>query len=166
MGEIKKLGGAFAIEDEALRYDMAQANAGGKPCRELGDLISESMTGTMMMLNSLEFNETPGDTSRYISCFASAGYDHDLTNEMGCASPMDAAQAHVDLVLEGYSVYVWDRVTNLVHVSEANEHLYASVEKLRTPKPLAERIERLDENALRKLRTLIDARLSKNTAQS
>ncbi len=154
----KKLGGVFVIEDEDLRAEMAQVNAEGKPCDDIDAFADAVFEQDKQAIRS---------DLRYIVCFMPGGYEHDLSNEIGCASPMDAAKSYVDLVIEGFSVFVWDKQARTVHYTEQNLHIYQSLETLQeqldslsmTHDDLANIVGRLSTDQLVELKQLIEIRL-------
>ena len=158
----KKLGGVFVIDDEDLRTEMIRVNSEGKPCDDL-----DAFTAAIFEQDKLTFHDAFREDSRYIVCFMPAGYEHDLSNEVGCASPMDAAKAYVDIVIEGFSVFVWDKQARTVHYTEQNLHIYQSLETLQeqldslsmTHDDLANIVGRLSTDQLVELKQLIEIRL-------
>lgn len=144
MNEGKKLGGVFTIEDEQLRYDMVKFNTTGKPCPSQEAFFQDA------------FRTVLSDSERYVVCFMPAAYGHDLKNEDGAASPIDAAKMYLELILEGFSFFVWDRETKTRHYSEQNEYVYEKLIEMQTG---IHAIENSNEDWLHKMREKIDARL-------
>ena len=160
----KKLGGVFVIEDEDLRAEMIRINAEGKPCDDLDAFMAD-----VFEQDKLTFR----GESRYIVCFMPSAYEHDISNEIGCASPMDAAKSYVDLVIEGFSVFVWDKQARTVHYTEQNLHIYQSLEELQgrhdsvslMHNDVENIVERLPEAKLRQLRNRIETKIAEFEAK-
>lgn len=112
----KKLGGIYSIEDGQIKWDMMEILSGGSPCNSLAELIEK--------VYSCRHGQ------RFFVCPMPALYDLDLENVSGAASPIDAMRLHVELLLEGYSFYVWDTELNVVYLSEKNEYIYQPLEDM------------------------------------
>lgn len=111
----KKVGGIYSIEDDQLKWDMMSIMSSGVPCHSLTEFMKK----------------VGGDrTGRFIVCPMPGMYDFDLENVSGSASPIDAMRHHVDLILEGYSFYVWDTKLNRVYCCEKNKYIYQPLEEL------------------------------------
>lgn len=111
----KKVGGIYSIEDDQLKWDMMSIMSSGVPCHSLTEFMKK----------------VGGDRAgRFIVCPMPGMYDFDLENVSGSASPIDAMRSYVDLILEGYSFYVWDTKLNRVYYSEQNEYIYQPLEEL------------------------------------
>ena len=118
----ERLGGVYAIEDDELRHEMVRLNTSGERCSSI-----EQFGRLLLRHEPCAVGPSP---DRYLVCFMPASYEHDLSDASGCASPMDAAKAYVDLILEGFSVYVWDRSSSKVHYTEQNKYIYKGLEDL------------------------------------
>jgi len=149
MTEQKKAGGVFAIEDEQLKWDMLEINSSGSPCPTLDEFMK-----AVFGFDQVE------KRSRFVVCFMPGGYGFDLENECGAASPMDAAQAYISLITEGFSVYVWDRELKLSYYTEQNEYIYEPMIEETLKIPSAEYIvKNSSDETLFELRKLIDDKL-------
>lgn len=145
----ERLGGVYAIEDPELRHEMVRLNTEGERC--------ETTTGFERLLfrgadgpgsGGFDAGNPPEPLPRYLVSFMPASYEHDLSNASGCASPMDAAQAYVSLILEGYSVVVWDRSSDKAHCAEQNEYIYKGLEDLTDPKKVLDAMTDEDRHDL------------------
>lgn len=152
--EQKKAGGVFAIEDEELKWRMMKQNSEGRKCEDLDSFMKQVFATDMSGVY---------DKDRYVACFMPATYKFDLENKEGAASPMDAAQAYVDFLVEGFSVFVWDRATRLYYCNEADEHIYKSLieadERIYKDMLPAHVMQYMSDEDLSELRKLIDAKL-------
>jgi len=145
----KKAGGVFAIEDEQVKWEMLEINAAGRECPTIDAFMQDVFS-----------NDRHKEAHRFVVCFMPAGYEFDLENESGAASPMDAAQAYISLITEGFSVHVWDSKTKLSYYTEQNEYIYEPMIEagwsMREPKKI---VQAMPDETLIELRKLIDEKL-------
>jgi len=119
----EKMGGIYKIADAELFREMIEINSSGRKCRSWDDFSS------MVFPKANKNNQDKPYRSRYVVCIMPCEYEHDLDNESGCASPVDAAESCVNTMVNdgGLTVRVWDRHTELCHFIEANEYIYKSL---------------------------------------
>src|SRR5690606_1275151 len=132
MNNDKKAGGIYAIEDEELAFEMISVQSGGDVCNSLDD-FNKKLNEHLTLWNC-----------RYIVSFSPGVYKFNLDNDTGCASVVDAARFHVNEILEGFDILVWDRKTNLAHWIDSNEYVYSSVRGLMDKSAESEESKMLD----------------------
>lgn len=124
MTEKKKLGGIYAIKDEHLRFEMIYLSSNGEPCESLDKFK------TIVFNHTHHSQAVVTSKGRYVACLMPTEWDFDLEEYEGYASPLDAAKASIDLILEGWTVFVWDRYNRRIHRLESNEYIYSGLKEL------------------------------------
>lgn len=123
----KKAGGIYAIEDDALKVEAIESMSTFTHIGSLDDF-----------LKSVHRYGNDG-SDRYYVCVAPAAWEHCVENRSGASSPVDAAKEMIDLLSEGYPIYVWDSLAKLAYRFDPTPYIFEAFESKKVgPEPLTE----------------------------